>query len=58
MKLGEKCSKLRGDKAAQFVECLERMRQDNGAVPTTSFLDYTTEWIHRINTGGFSIYGV
>jgi len=54
MKLREKFAKIHGDKAAQFVECLDRMRQDNDidAVPAASFLDYTTEWVHRINRGG------
>ena len=43
MKLRPRFSKLSGDKAAQFFECLDRMTNDNDEGPTTSFLDYTRE---------------
>ena len=50
--LRQRFSKISGDKAALFVKCLDRMRHDNDEGPTTSFLDYTREWVHKINRGG------
>ena len=38
-----------GEKAAQFVECLSNMHSDG---PTSSLLDYTKEWVERVNRGG------
>lgn len=38
-----------GSKAASFVECLSHMAIDG---PEDSFLDYTKEWIHKVNRGG------
>ena len=51
MKLRPRYSKFSDDKAAQFVECLDRTRHDNDEGPTISFLDYTRELVHKINRG-------
>ena len=52
MKLRQKFLKMEGEKAAQFVECLNRMHNDG---PMTSFLDYTREWVQKINRGGLFV---
>lgn len=49
MKLKHKFLKI---KSAQFVECLSRMENDG---PTTSFLDYTQEWVKKVNRGGLFV---
>ena len=38
-----------GQKAASFVECLSHMAVDG---PGDSFMDYTREWITKVNRGG------
>ena len=38
-----------GQKAASFVECLSHMAVDG---PGDSFMDYTKEWISKVNRGG------
>ena len=52
MKIRQRFSKISGDKAAQFVKCLDRMRHDGDEGSTTSFMDYTREWVHKVNRGG------
>lgn len=49
MKLHKKFLKVHGDKAARFVECLDYMHADG---TSSSLLEYTTEWVQRINRGG------
>ena len=49
MKLYQRFIKMPGEKAAQFVECLSNMHSDG---PTSSLLDYTKEWVERVNRGG------
>jgi len=53
-KLRQKFLKQHGDKYADFVECLTRMKPDgeDPVDPATSFLDYTTQWIKIVNRGG------
>ena len=38
-----------GEKAAQFVECIDSMHMSG---PSSSLLQYTREWVDRINRGG------
>ena len=52
MKLKRKFLKVKSEKSAQFVECLSRMENDG---PTTSFLDYTQEWVKKVNRGGLFV---
>lgn len=40
---------MKGDKAAQFVECLSNMQSEG---PSSSLLDYTKEWVEKVNRGG------
>ena len=49
MKLHNKFVKQSGKKAATFVECIDHM---HAAGPTTSLLDYTREWVDKVNRGG------
>ena len=49
MKLYQRFLKTLGEKAAQFVECLSNMHSDG---PTSSLLDYTKEWVEKVNRGG------
>jgi hypothetical protein len=49
MKLHERFIKQHGMKAAEFVECLDSMRVVGLAA---SFLDYTREWVDKVNRGG------
>ena len=49
MKLYQRFIKTPGEKAAQFVECLCNMHSEG---PTSSLLDYTKEWVEKINRGG------
>ena len=49
MKLHQRFLKTPGEKAAQFVECLSNMHSDG---PTSSLLDYTKEWVEKVNRGG------
>ena len=49
MKLHNKFLKQHGEKAARFVECINQMYEDG---PSSSLLDYTREWIDRVNRGG------
>ena len=44
MKVHHKYMKVEGDKAATFMECLERVQV---APETPSLLDYTTHWIKQ-----------
>ena len=44
--------KTEGEKAARFVECLDRMQVDDQTPEPPSFLNYTTQWIKQINRGG------
>ena len=49
MKLSHRFKKQQGKKAAIFVECLANMSVEG---PESSLLDYTKEWMARINRGG------
>lgn len=49
MKLHRKFLKMKGSKAAQFAECLDHFRVEGA---TSNFLDYTKDWVHRVNRGG------
>ena len=49
MKLHNKFLKMKGDKAAQFTECLIHFRV-NGI--SSNLLDYTKSWVQRVNRGG------
>ena len=57
IKLKERFLKVKGRKATQFVECLNKMRhmELDTDTPTTSFLAYTQEWIKKINRGGLFV---
>ena len=48
MRLHKKFLKVSGQKAAQFVECLSHMRADG---TSSSLLNYTKEWVNKINRG-------
>ena len=48
MKLHDRFIKQDGSKAAQFVECIDSMHVVG---PASSFLDYTREWIDKVNRG-------
>ena len=52
MKLRQKFLKIAGEKPAQFVECLDKMYNEG---PTTTFLEYTQEWVQRVNRGGLFV---
>ena len=52
MKLHQRFFKAPGEKAARFVECLSQMHSEG---PTSSLLDYTKEWVERVNRGGLFI---
>ena len=46
----------KSDKAVDFIECLDKMReQHDDTSSTTSSLDYTQEWTKRVNRGGLFI---
>ncbi len=49
MKLQKKYLKEHGKKAAKFVSCLDCMYADG---PSSSLLNYTREWVERVNRGG------
>ena len=49
LKLYQRFVKMPGKKAAQFVECLGNMHSKG---PTSSLLDYTKEWMEKVNRGG------
>ena len=49
MKLDQRFPKMTGDKAAQFVECLSNMQNEGSS---SSLLDYTKEWVEKVNRGG------
>ncbi len=49
MKLHKHFSKRKDDKAAQFIEVIDHMYVDG---PGTSLLDYTREWVQKVNRGG------
>ena len=49
MKLYNRFVKQPGEKAATFVECIDHMRADG---PTSSLLEYTREWVDKVNRGG------
>jgi len=51
MKLRSKYLKMQGDKAAEFVECLDKLQVGDHQMETASFLAYTTKWINLINRG-------
>ena len=57
MKLRERFLKVKGRKATQFVECLNKMQhmELDTDTPTTSFLAYTQEWIKKINRGSLFV---
>ena len=43
----------KNDKAVDFIECLDKMReQHDDTSSTTSFLEYTQEWTKKVNRGG------
>ena len=49
MKLYNQFVKQSGENAASFVECIDHM---HAVGPISSFLEYTREWIDRVNRGG------
>ena len=49
MKLQKRFTKLKGERAAIFVDCLDQMCADG---PSSSLFDYSREWIDRVNRGG------
>jgi len=51
MKLCSEYLKMQGDKAAKFVECLDKLQIDDQQMETISFLSYITKWISLINWG-------
>jgi hypothetical protein len=53
MKLHKKYEIIEGDKSAMFVDCLDNMRNEAGA--SASFLEYTSEWIDKVNRGGLFV---
>ena len=48
-KLHDRFIKQHGRKAAEFVECIDSMHVAGEA---SSFLDYTREWVNKVNRGG------
>ena len=52
MKLHQRFIKVPGEKAAQFVESLSHMHSEG---PTSSLLEYTKEWVEKVNRGGLFI---
>lgn len=48
-KLHDRFIKIDGEKAAQFLECIDSMRVDG---PTASLLQYTRVWVEKVNRGG------
>ena len=51
MKLQSKYLKMQGEKAAEFVECLDKLQAYDQQTETSSFLAYTTKWISLIDRG-------
>ena len=49
MKLHKKFLKIKGIKAAEFTECLNNFQVEG---TSTSLLDYTKNWVERVNRGG------
>lgn len=49
MKLHKKFLKMKGVKAAEFTECLNNFQVEG---TSTSLLDYTKNWVERVNRGG------
>ena len=49
MKLHKKFLKIKGVKAAEFTECLNNFQVEG---TSTSLLDYTKNWVERVNRGG------
>lgn len=49
MKLHRKFLKMKGSKAAQFTECLNNFQVEG---TTSNLLEYTKNWIVRVNRGG------
>lgn len=49
MKLHNRFIRQHGVKAAVFVECIDQMYADG---PSSSLLEYTREWVDRVNRGG------
>lgn len=49
MKLHARFIRQSGRKAAEFVECIDSMHVVG---PASSFLDYTREWVDKVNRGG------
>ena len=49
MKLHNQFVKQPGEKAASFVECIDYM---HAVGPSSSLLEYTREWIDKVNRGG------
>jgi len=49
MKLRSKYLKMQGDKAAEFVECLDKLQVGDHQIETASFLTCTTKWVNLIN---------
>ena len=45
----------KSDKAVDFIECLDKMRQQQDDTSSTSSLEYTQEWTKRVNRGGLFI---
>ena len=46
----------KSDKAIDFIECVDKMReQHDDTSSTTSFLEYTQEWTKKVNRGGLFI---
>ena len=49
MKLHDRFIKQKGNKAAEFIECIDSMQVTG---PSSSCLDYTREWVDKVNRGG------
>ena len=54
MKLHNRYIKQHGDRAAEFVDCIDSMNVKGVA---SSCLDYTREWVDKVNRGGLFCVG-
>ena len=48
----------KSDKAVDFIECLDKKREQHDDISFTSFLEYTQEWTEKVNKGGLFIISV
>ena len=48
----------KSDKAVDFIECLDKKREQHDDISFTSFLEYTQEWTKKVNKGGLFIISV